>query len=65
MANLYLFTDYPDVVNTTQLQEMLGVSKATVYRLLKDKIIQSVKIGHQIRIPKISVISYCTNEKFW
>ena len=56
-----MFTDYPDVVNVEQLCEMLGgPSSKSVYRLLKEGVIQSYWIGKRYRIPKVSVIEYLT-----
>lgn len=57
-----MFTDYPDVVNVTELSEMLGnVSEKTVRRLLKSKTIPSFFIGKRYLIPKINVIEYLTS----
>ncbi len=50
--------DYPDVLDVPQLAEFLGVSKKTIYSLLKDGEIVSVKIGRAYRIPKIYVAKY-------
>ena len=36
------FPDYPDIVTIKQLREMLGVSRALVYRLISDGEIQVV-----------------------
>ena len=56
-----MFTEYPDVVNVEQLCEMLGgPSSKSVYRLLKEGVIQSYWIGKRYRIPKVSVIEYLT-----
>jgi excisionase family DNA binding protein len=50
--------DYPDVLDVPQLSEVLGVSKKTIYSLLKDGEITSVKIGRAYKIPKIYVFKY-------
>lgn len=58
-----MFPDYPDIVTVKQLCEMLGVSRALAYKLISDGEIQAVKIGTSLKIPKVSVINYVTEEK--
>ena len=54
-----MFSNYPDVVNTTQMCEMLGnISLKTGYRLLKDGKIKSFLVGRSYRIPKINIFEY-------
>ena len=56
-----MFTEYPDVVNTDQLCEMLGgAAIKSVYRLLREGKIKAFRIGKGYRIPKVSVIEYLT-----
>ena len=56
-----MFTDYPDVVNTDQLCEMLGgAAIKSVYRLLREGKIKAFRIGKGYKIPKVSVIEYLT-----
>ena len=43
-----MFTSYPDLVNITQLKEMLGIGITLAYR--------------QYKIPKRNVIAYLTNQ---
>lgn len=53
-----LFQNYPDVVSTLQLCEMLGVSERTVYRLLVTNQIKHFKVGRAYRIPKVNVFAF-------
>lgn len=53
-----MFTNYPDVVCTEELQKMLGISKSKAYELLQNKEIKSRKIGTIYKIPKINIIEY-------
>lgn len=64
LASTYaqLFQDYPDVVSTLQLCEMLGVCERTVYQLLMTNQIKHFRIGRTYRIPKINVIAFMENE---
>ena len=46
-----MFKNYPDVVNVKELQLMLGgISKKLAYDLLRNNIINSIKIGRQYKI---------------
>ena len=59
-----MFKDYPDIVNLKQLQIMLGgISKKLAYTLLKNNLINSIKIGRQYKIAKADVILYLTQNK--
>ena len=53
-----MFKDYPDIVATKQLMLMLDIGKNTAYSLLKEKKIQSIRIGRVHKIPKANVIKY-------
>lgn len=53
-----IFRKYPDVVDAKQLQEMIGVSRKTAYRLLRRGDIACKKIGREYRIPKVNIISF-------
>lgn len=56
-----IFRKYPDLVDVNQLCRMLNISSKTAYRMLKAGTIQSFRIGHSYRIPKIHVINYLSN----
>ena len=54
-----VFRDYPDVVNTSQMCEMLGnISIKTGYDLLRSGTIKSFWVARSYRIPKIFVLEY-------
>ncbi len=56
-----MFTSYPDLVNITQLKEMLGIGITLAYRLVRNNTIQALKVGREYKIPKRNVIAYLTN----
>lgn len=58
------FRNYPDVVSTKQMREMLHIGKNTAYKLLDGKEIESIRIGRTHKIPKINIISYLNKNKF-
>lgn len=53
-----IFENYPNIVDTKQLQEMLGAGRNTVLKLLGSGDIKSIRIGKNYKIPKIYVIEY-------
>ena len=58
-----MFPNYPDIVTVKQLQVMLGVSRHLAYKLINDGEIQAVKIGTSLKIPKVSIINFVTEER--
>lgn len=52
------FKEYPDVVSIKEIQEMLNLGRNTVYRLLQQMEIKSIKVGKRYVIPKQSVINF-------
>ena len=59
-----MFTDYPDIVNLTQMRKMLGgISNSLAYRMLREKKIKSKKVGREYKIPKVNVIKYVLTEQ--
>jgi excisionase family DNA binding protein len=53
-----VFKDYPDVLDVKQVSQLLSVSTKTVYRLLRNGDLDSLKIGREFRIPKVNVMRY-------
>lgn len=54
-----MFKNYPDVLNVGQLCEILGgISSRTVYKLLQENKIDSIKVGREYRVAKINVIDF-------
>ena len=54
-----MFSNYPDVVNFTQMKEMLGnIGSTLAYKLLKKISIKSIKVGRAYKIPKNNIIEY-------
>lgn len=57
-----MFTNYPDIVDISQMRKMLGnIGITLAYKLLKEKRIKSIKIGREYRIPKSCIIEYLLN----
>ena len=53
-----MFKEYPDVLDVNQVSVLLGVSQKTVYRILREGKLSSLKVGREFRIPKVNVMKY-------
>ena len=53
-----MLDSYPDVLSVKDIQAILGICKATAYRLVNENVIRSMRIGRSIKIPKQAVINY-------
>ena len=56
--NAIIFSEYPDVVSPEDVQHMLHMGRNSVYKLLKEEKIKSIKVGKKYIIPKKSVIRF-------
>lgn len=56
--NREMFSEYPDVVTPEDVQHMLHMGRNSVYKLLKEEKIKTIKIGKKYIIPKKSVIRF-------
>lgn len=53
-----ILAKYPAVLDVATVAEILGVTPATVRRLLKANAIPSVKVGRLTRVTKDKLINY-------
>lgn len=58
-----MFAEYPDVVNITELMQMLRIGRSKAYELVNSNAIQSIRIGRKHIIPKFRVIEFLQNIK--
>jgi len=62
-----LLKHLPDVIDVQQMSDFLGVSSKTGYKLLKEGVIDHLKIGRILKVPKVHLITYlsscCQGEK--
>ena len=49
--------DYPEMMNPEQAAGYLQVSKAVIYKRLRNKQLPGLKVGHEWRIPKSELIA--------
>ena len=59
--NKDFYEQYPDIISTAQLCEMLNISETTALKLIKSGKIKTKKIGRAHKILKISVLEYFLN----
>lgn len=52
------FDNYPDIVTPDDIQKMLRIGRNSVYDLLKQGKIKSLRVGKKYLIPKTSVINF-------
>lgn len=52
------FDNYPDIVTPEDIQKMLRIGRNSVYDLLKQGKIKSLRVGKKYLIPKTSVINF-------
>ena len=52
---------YPMALTVPEVAEILRVCTKTVYKLIKENSIPSVKIGREIRVSKVRLIDYLQN----
>ena len=59
-ADVYksVFREYPDVLDVPQVAEILGISVKTVYKLISNGAIKTLKIGRAFRVPKLYLLQY-------
>lgn len=49
---------YPDIMTVEEMSKALGVSSKTGYKLIKEGVIKSRKVGRAYRIAKVHLLSY-------
>lgn len=54
---------YSDIITVKEAQEILKISKKSVYKLIENNEIFAKKIGKVYRIPKKSVCKYILGEE--
>ena len=55
--------EYPPVLSTSDVANILGVTTKTVRSLIKAGDIGSIRVGRLIRIPKNMLVEYLEGEK--
>ncbi|MDL2252746.1 helix-turn-helix domain-containing protein [Ruminococcaceae bacterium OttesenSCG-928-A11] len=53
-----VFKEYPDVLDVKQVSKLMGVSTKTVYKLIKDGSLSSLRVGREFRVTKVTLMKY-------
>ena len=53
-----MFNEYPDLMNSNEVMEILGIGKNFFYKLLSSGQLKAFRVGRTWRIPKCSVEEY-------
>lgn len=56
--NIYNFSELPPVLTVPELAEFLGIGRSAAYTLARSNQLDTLHIGHQIRIPRHAVLKY-------
>ena len=59
------FKKEPDVMQVKDVVRLLHCSKNTVYKLIHEGRIDSIKIGRNILIPKTALVEMMVNERYY
>ena len=58
-----IFKNEPDILTVPDIVRILKLGKNSVYRLIKEGKISSIKQGKKIIVPKTCLIDFLTNEE--
>lgn len=53
-----LLKEYPPILDTKDVQQIMRLGRAATYRLMNDPNFGAIKVGGALRIPKSKVIKY-------
>ncbi len=57
-TNIVSLNGYPDLLDTKQVQQVLGLGRSIVYMLIRNGEIRHMKIHGKIRIPRRYLVEY-------
>lgn len=60
---MFEWEELPAILTVKDLTKVLKVGVNTTYRLLRSGEIRSIRVGHQYRIPRASILSYLECKK--
>ena len=59
-----MFDEYKDVLSVNEVCEALSIGKNSLYEMLHNNIIKSIKIGKKYIVPKIYLIDFINQYRF-
>ena len=58
-----MLENYNDVLQIKDIMDILEIGRNSAYKLISNGSIKSLRIGRNIRIPKIYLLDYLTTER--
>lgn len=55
---IYNLSELPPVLTVPELAEFLGIGRSAAYQLARSNQLDTLHIGHQVRIPRHAVLKY-------
>lgn len=59
-----MLNNYSDVLTVKEVAQALGICENSVYRLIHQKVIGSIKVGRKILVPKICLVDYLNSARY-
>lgn len=59
-----MLENYNDVLQIKDIMDILEIGRNSAYKLISNGSIKSLRIGRNIRIPKIYLLDYLTTESY-
>lgn len=59
-----MLENYNDVLQIKDIMDILEIGRNSAYKLISNGSIKSLRIGRNIRIPKIYLLDYLTTENY-
>ena len=62
LNNVKMLNDYPDVLTVKEVQDILGIGRKQVYKLIEDGELFAVRPGKSFLISKVTLANYLNGE---
>ena len=59
-----MFKDYPDILTPSEAASALGISKGSIYKLLRSRQLGCRRIGRKIIIPKVCLVDFAQSARY-
>ncbi len=59
-----MFKEYPDILTPKEVSKALGISQASVYKLIHQQAIGCRHIGRKIIVPKVCLIDFVLSARY-
>ena len=63
-GEVHMFKDYPDIMTPAEAAAALGISKGSVYKLLRSHQLGCRRIGRKIIIPKVCLVDFVQSARY-